>query len=186
MVLSKRERYIGIAAAGVLALLVVDHYLLTPFVQRHEQAQVAGNLATADLAKAEELFAGERKLRPVWTSMLMGGLKSVPSQAESQAQNALLEWARSSGVSVASLKPERSAQENQFQVINFGMTGTGTMASISRMLFSVESSAIPVRLTQLQVTPRREGTDDLSVRLSLSTLCVVNETPKPNSTRSGR
>jgi hypothetical protein len=186
MVLSKRERLIAIGVAIALAVLLLDRYLLTPYAQRAEKVTIAQSMAIADTSKAAELLTQQPKQRSAWAQYQRDGLKFTPSSAESQAQNALLEWARGSGVSIASVKPERSVQENAFTVINFSVTGTGTMASITKMLYTAESASIPVRINELKIDPRREATDDLSLRLSLSTLCATNDTPKQPETRGGR
>ena len=41
-----------------------------------------------------------------------------------------------------------------------------------KLLWSLETATIPVRVNDMQVTPRREGTDDLTIRLSVSALCM--------------
>jgi hypothetical protein len=111
--------------------------------------------------------------------MQKGGLKVDPSQAESQALHAVLDWAGAADLNLASLKPERTSQEGKFQVISFSVTGNGSTPAIARLLWAMETATIPVRVNDMQITPRREGTDDLSVRFSISALCLPPETNKP-------
>ncbi len=174
--LSKRERYIAIAVVALGVFFLVYEFVLQPYFDRRDSIAADQKLVSGKLADADQLFAREHKLQPVWNEIKSGGLKTNRSLAESQAQQAVLDWARSAGVNVVSLKPERDQQVNQFQIINFHVQGTGSMLSISNMLWSLETAKIPVRLNDLQITPRKEGTDDLTVQLTISTLCLPPET----------
>ena len=182
MVLSKREKYIAFGTAAAVVILTLDQIVLTPYFARRASIQAEQQQVIGDIDKANDLFARERKLRAVWADMQKGGLKIDPSEAESQALQAVLDWAKSAEVELAALKPERSTQEKSFQVIRFHVTGTGPMASIARLLWSVETAKVPVRVNDIQVASRREGTDDLSVQLSVSTLCLVPDADKPGKT----
>ena len=182
MVLSKRERYIAIGVGAAIGLLLLDRIVLTPFDERSRAVRTARDEVAQRNADAELLFGRQHKLRTIWDELQKGGLKLNQSQAESQALQAILDWARAAGVELAGLKPERTTQEGQFQVISFNVTGTGSMASVSRLVWALETATIPVRVNEMQVTPRREGSDDLSVRLSVSALCMP---PQPEAPKAG-
>jgi hypothetical protein len=187
VLISKRERLIAIGAAATAALLGIDRYLLTPYLEQRSAIAADREQTERRLTEASSLFDRQRRLIGIWTDIQRGGLKGSASQAESQALQAMLDWAKSAGVELAALKPERTTQEGKFQVISFSVTGTGSMTAISRLLWSLESATIPVRVNDMQITPRREATDDLSVRLSVSTLCMPPETDgKPETLRGDR
>jgi hypothetical protein len=44
------------------------------------------------------------------------------------------------------------------------------MRSIARLTWALETAQIPVRVNEMTITPRKEGTDDLQIQLSVSTL----------------
>ncbi len=46
-------------------------------------------------------------------------------------------------------------------------------------MWDIETATVPIRLTDVQVAPRKEGTDDLSIQFGVSTLCQRQVTPKP-------
>jgi hypothetical protein len=175
MVLSKRERYIGLATAAAVALLALDSFALTPYIARRDAIAAGRADAQQQLSDAAGLTTRQAKLLPIWTALQKGGLKVYASLAESQTIQAVIDWAKAAGVDLAALKPERSSQEGQFQVISFNVTGTGSMQAVSKLLWSIETATIPVRVNDMQITPRREGTDDLSIRLSVSALCMPPE-----------
>jgi hypothetical protein len=63
-----------------------------------------------------------------------------------------------------------------FEVIGFHLTGNGSTPAMGRLLKSFETAAIPVRVEEMQLTPLKEGTDNLKIELSLSTLCQLAPT----------
>jgi len=181
MALSKRENLIAVGACAAVALLGLDHFVWTPYVDQRSAVVTQRAVATQQMTDAVTLFQRQRNLRKVWSELQMGGLKVDTSQAASQEQHALNAWAEGAGVSLAALKAERPAQEGPFQVIGFDVTGTGSMRAISRLIWSLETATIPVRINEVQISPRREGTDDLSVRLSVSALCMPPGNDKGDS-----
>ena len=98
MILSKRERYIGIATTAVVALLALDRFVFTPLMERRTQVQNDITLAQLDLDRATLLFNNSRSVNKRWGEMLDGGLKTDASAAESQVLPAVNEWAREAGL----------------------------------------------------------------------------------------
>jgi hypothetical protein len=169
---------IAICTAATLGLLVLDQFVLTPYLQLRESVETQRDKVMQAVSDANSVFDRQRRLRKVWTEMQQGGLKTDASQAESQALHAILDWAQSAGVTIASFKSERPVKNHDFQIIGFHVTGTGSMSAISRMLWGMESAKIPVRLNDMQITPRKEATDDLTIQLSVSTLCTLADADK--------
>ena len=177
--LSKRERYIAIGVIAAVGIFVLNQFLLTPYTDARAAMRADRDRVDTQLADAERLMAKQKALAPIWADIQKNGLKTDRGRAESQAQQAVLDWAKSAGVNVASVKPERDQQQNQFQIIGFHVTGNGTMLSLSKLLYSIETAKIPVRLNDLQIAPRKEGTDDLTMQISVSTLALMPEPAKP-------
>ncbi len=172
MVLSKRERYIALASAAAVAILALDYFLLDPYLAQRDAIASERDATTAAQNDASDTLQKQNKLKKVWAEMQAGGLKSSESEAESQVLNAVIKWADESGIALDALKPERSTEEGKFQVISFTITGEGKMSQVARLMWAMETASIPVRVNEMQVNPKREGADDLSVRLSFSTLCM--------------
>jgi hypothetical protein len=185
MILSKREQHLAIGAGIVVGVLLIYWLVVGPCVDQWYAIQTGKHDTDQQLSDAKDLFAREAVLQKVWIAMQKGGLKDDASQAESQALQAVLSMANSSGVSLTGLKPERSVAQGKFQVIGFTMTGSGSMQQISQLVWLMESTTVPMQMNDLQITPRHEATDDLTVRLSFTTLCQLADTGKPDNTASG-
>ncbi len=183
MVLSKRERVIAIVAVAAVAVLVLDHYAITPLMDSSERLDNERTAAAQKLSEANVLLNRQAGLQRKWKEMLAGGLTDSPGDAEPQVLHTLQDLASQARLNISSLRPERSNQGDVVREITVQTSGTGSMAAVSNFLYRVESAQIPLRITALQIGARREGTDDLSLVARISTLYLVkNATPvKPTA-----
>ena len=114
--------------------------------------------------------------------MLKSGLKSDAASAESAVLNALRDWAEESGLILSSLKPERSSKRGQLQEITFQAVCTGSMDGVSKFLWRVEDAALPIKISDLQLSARKEGSDDLTLQIRVAALCLAPLSAKPSQT----
>jgi type II secretory pathway component PulM len=180
VVLSQRERYIAIGVGAVVALLVLDQVFIEPYTSKRSELSAQLTAANVQKTQNDNLLFREKRMKKIWEEMITGGLKSDPSDAQDQAYDATIDWARECGVELTSLKPQRSTMEKGFEQIGFHAAGNGPMAAMSKLLWRVETASIPFRVTEVQISPRKEGTDDLTIQLSFSTLALV---PEPEKTQ---
>lgn len=171
MVLSRRERYIVIAAAATLFLLALDRLVLTPLQTRREAMETERQRILDKLERGRNLLARRKQLLPKWQQLLDAGLKLPPQEAESQVLHAVRRWAQESGLNLSSLRTERATENKDLHEITFNVAGTGGMSAVAGLLWRIESSSMPVRVAELQLGTRKEGTDDLSVQLRVSAVC---------------
>lgn len=105
-----------------------------------------------------------------WRQMVQDGLKTDPGDAESQITRSVGEWMAKAGVAQTLMKPDRLTEKSRLPQISFQVAGTGTMLSIKRLLYQLQTASIPVRVTEVQINARKEGTDDMNLQLRLSTV----------------
>jgi len=178
MVLSKRERYIVAVTLIAVAGLGFDRLVLTPIQERKVAMERERQRVLGGLERARALFARKKQLGPKWQQVVEAGLKSDPAEAESQVLHAVRNWSQESGLSLSSLRPEHTAQKGELREITFQASGTGPMSAVAGFLWRLETSPLPIRVNDLQLGTRKEGTDDLNLQLRVSTLC---HSPAPRS-----
>jgi len=183
VVLSKRERYIAIATFAAVAILFADRLVIGPVLDRKAAMDEEMVLVTGELEQAQALLERKKIAGPRWQEMLEAGLAAGPAAAESQTLHAIRDWSQSARLSLASLRPERVVDRGDMKEITFQASGTGGMDAVAGFLWYVESSSMPVRITELQLGTRKEGTDDLSLQVRISVLCQSEE-PKAESPAS--
>jgi hypothetical protein len=169
VVLSKRERQYAIGAAGLLGGLLVYSMVVSPYFDRLAGIKDQTDKATSTISRNHKILGYQRDLKPAWNDM-SANLSPNEAEAMSQASSDILRWGRDTRVNVTAIKPDRTITENKFVVSSFHVTASGTMASISRFVWALESAPVPLRVHEVQLKPRKEGTDDLEVQLSVSTL----------------
>jgi hypothetical protein len=182
--LSHRERLIAIAALASLLLLLFDHYVLTPVMDSREQLRLDAETLAGRTEDARGLFQKSKRLARLWGAMNQEGLKDEAGQAESQVLHALRDWAEESGLSLSSVKPERTEGGGDLRQIDFRAAGTGTMRAVSRFLFEMQSSELPLHIQDMQVGSHTEGQDDLSLQVHFSTLYVASANQTPAAPRA--
>jgi len=184
MTFSKRERIIVAILGVVLGALVLDWWVVTPVLNRSDEVQARKAVLLSEMTQAENLLQRRRLIGPRWRQMLAEGMKRDPAEAESQVLHALGDWAADAGVDLISLKPERLTEDTLLPEIEFRAAGTGSMAAVSRFLWRLETAEIPLKVKSLQIGSLKEGRDDLSLQLQISTLYVPEpQRAKPAPTK---
>jgi hypothetical protein len=181
--LSKRERNIFIGVVAVVGIWVADQYAFTPYTERLSAIRVDDERLADELQKANKVVLQGRRDDRRWNQTIAPGLQAEATAAEGQMFHALREWSQESGFNLSSMKSERPETEKQFQKILVRVTGTGSLSQVARLLFRIQTANIPARVVDVQVTSRKEGTDDLALTLGVSTLALAP--PPPGSTGSG-
>jgi hypothetical protein len=179
VVISKRERYIGFGVAAALALLAVDRYALTPYTERSKQVTLDREAIAQKAKEADLTFAKKRKLQKTWDEVRKS-MKADPSEAEGQARTALRECAEAAGVTLGEVNADRSSVPQEgFRVINLRVSVTGRTATISHMLWQLETMPIPLRIASMDLSARPENSDELRLEMTVSTLVTPAETERP-------
>lgn len=185
MVMSKRERYIGIITGTVLAILVVDRFFVTPLMERQAELDGRIKLARQELDRTTGLRETGRRARDVWTTMDRGSLLRDDSDAESQILNGVREWAQEAGINLSSQKRERTEKEGDFVKITYRVTGGGTLPQAARFLYRMQNATVPVRITDFSANSKKDGTDDLNLSVGVSTIYFAPDADKDKNNNGG-
>jgi hypothetical protein len=172
MAMSKREKLIASVTGAAMGLFALDRYAITPYFT--ERKAVADQLAvvTKQTADATRKFREQRRLQGEWRNMISGGLKSDAGDAEQQLYESVRDWAREAGVAVTASDPQRVVRPDRTQVVRLRVTGSGTTAAFSKLLWKVETSPLPLKVDEFTLTAQPPGADKLAVTLWVSTIWV--------------
>jgi len=170
MVLSKRERIVFFATLAALGILGLDRLVLTPLLTRYAETQVQRTRLKAELDRTQSLIARRRLAAPRWRKMMQTGMKRDPAEAESQLLHALRDWGEESGVAWSLLKPDRLTEKTRLPEIALQASGTGPMRAVAGLLWRIQTASIPIKVTEMHLNSRKEGTDDLALQLRVTTV----------------
>ena len=183
MVLSRRERYIVICTAIVVAALVLDRYAVAPILRRADQVQTEKQTLLGDLKHAKSLLDRKKATEAKWKEMASGGLKANAPDTENALLHSIREWAQDANLTLATMRPERVVAKGHAPEVAVMIVGTGPMSAVARFLSRVQNCPQPVKMQEVLLTARREGTDDLSLQLRLSALYLSPDTKLPAPVR---
>lgn len=182
MIMSKREKMIAYVTGAAIGLFLLDYIAVEPLMAHRQDLVTKVQRARSDLANAQHTVSHGKVMNKRWSEMTKAGLTSDTSAAEAQAQNALNAFFGDARLTPTSIKPERTERAKQFNAITIRATGTGNLSSIGRFLYRIQTSEIPMKVTDFQVNSRKEGTDELTLTLGVSTIALAPpDKPKPGA-----
>ncbi len=178
MVLTKRERYIGIATVAVLSILVLDQFILQPAKDRIDKLDADIARAQQEHLNAQQLFNSSRRANRDWKTIAGDAMTRDTGDPESRVLNSVREWAQEEGMRLPSVIPQPAQVEKGFNKIVFRATGSGNLNQVGRFLYRVQTASMPLRITDLQITSK-DGTDELSVNFGIATISPIPEANRP-------
>jgi hypothetical protein len=176
MAMGKRERIIAVVAGLVVGALVLDRLFITPWLERWDIARTRAAAAERELEDARQTIDNDLRAQRNWRDMSGGTVQSDAAAAESQVLNRVRNWAQDAGLSLTSIKPEAAVPQKGYQRVTIRATATGSMRNVARFLFAVENADVPLRVSDMQIVTRREGTDDLTLQVGLATIYLPSGT----------
>ncbi|MFT3787652.1 MAG: type II secretion system protein GspM [Tepidisphaeraceae bacterium] len=179
MALSKREKMIAIGVGAMVGLYLLDSVFVSPLFERLATANSHIDTDLKEQARGKALFDNRLRAQRRWNEIAGDTLKTDASTAEGQLLNRVRDYATAARLDVASLKPDRAEKEKGFQRITIRANATGSMAQVSRFLYALREADFPLRVSDLRVSSRKDGTDDLAIEIGVSTIFVPpTETPE--------
>lgn len=168
--MSQRERMIMILTVAVLGLWVADGLVFKPVMAELDSLAMEKQKLESDTSKARKVRQEKMHKSARWQAMLANGLMSNPSAAESQILRSIGEWADEARLNRVAVQTEPSREKTALRQMNVTASFTGRMEAVTRFMYLAESSQVPVRIKQVLIESKREGSDEVSLSLRLSTL----------------
>ncbi len=178
-------------AVGLIAALVIYYIVIGPYFDRSNELKTEENTARKTIGDNSDLLLLQAKKVPDWNVMMQNGLQADYSTAQSRTQQMLQNWARDAQINIENVRsdPVPAQKGSPFQSINFNLEfnaeGDQGMRHIARFLYSIESAAIPIRLSDVHFQSSREGTDQLNVKLLVSALYMPPTGPNSSGNNTG-
>jgi len=186
MVFSKRERVIFVLTATAVAVLVLDQYALTPLLTARQSAKMLKAKLTGELEATDSLLHQRRVFGRKWQEMLAGGMKARREETESQVMHAVRNFSQDTGMKITSLltPQERSTANTALPEVCVHAAGTGPMRAVSGFIRHLETAKFPLKIFSLQISSRKEGTNNLQVQVEFSTLYAPDAGQTPAKTHA--
>ncbi|HEX4795117.1 MAG TPA: GspMb/PilO family protein [Humisphaera sp.] len=169
MALSTRERTITIVVLGACALYVLDQMVAEPYFDKRAAMILARDKRRMKLDADKQILAREANLRRTLAE-LSAQIKPDAEAAESQLLARLSEFEQEAGLVDPSFQRTRTTDEHGYTNLAYHLSASGGMASLAMFLYRIETAKIPLRVDDIQISPRRDAGDELIVQMNISTL----------------
>ena len=179
MTMSTRERSVATITGIIVGALVLYQFVIEPKLTQIEQLDTDIASAMSDMERADSVFNSSRSATKQLAKIAGSGLRRNDAEAESELLNSTRQWAQEAGLSGWGIKREGTVKERDFNKITFRAQGAGGIGQIARFLYKLQTANIPVRIVDMTINSRREGTDDLAIVLGVSTIYLAPESERP-------
>jgi hypothetical protein len=175
MALTFRERMIMIMATATVLLLVLDRYAFTPLLQKRSETKQLVQSTAAELEHSLAVLNRRKQLQTRWQQMTEDGLSAQPAQTEGLILRFLQESSGRAGLLLTSLQPEHAELKADFGHIDFLVSASGDMRAVTRFLWDIETSSLPLRIKALQLGGADETASQMSLQLTLSSIYLIEQ-----------
>lgn len=176
MALTSRERTIMIVAIAAVLILASDRYVLTPLMQKRSENKQMTQSLQAELEQSLSTLNRRKQLQVRWEQMHKDGLSSQADRTESLVLRFLQESAREAGLLLTSLQPEHSEVKADFGHIEFFVSGSGDMRAVTRFLWNLETTPLPLKIKAFQLGAADDTASQMSLQLTLSSIYIIEQT----------
>jgi hypothetical protein len=168
MTSKKRERILGALVGICLALLGADRFILTPWVSSWKAHCREADSLKADRARYLALLEHQSLFQTKIAEIHSHQLPADPSKAENTIVNSLSNWATSSGMQLASVRPSQKAnRDEQHPSLTFRLSARGTLEALVKFVEEIETSKLPLLTRQFGISSRNERGRDLELDLEV-------------------
>jgi len=172
MALTGRERKIMYLAATAVVLLILNTYLLDPILARRDEAAKKRLDLQGQVDQSLATLKRKKQLQRRWDEMVEAGLGNDPQKAEAMVYRHLEESSERSGLELGSVQPDRLSTEGELGEIDFVLSGTGSMRSVTQFLWELETATIPLKVKSYQLGSKNEMAEVMTIQVVLSTVYV--------------
>lgn len=175
MALTSREQKIMYLTVASVVFLIFNTYILEPVLDK--RAETSQTREALQLQVDQSLATLQRKklLQKRWTQMQQAGLCSDVQKTEAMVYRYLEKSSERSRLELGSVQPDRLATESQLGEIDFVLSGTGSMQSVTEFLWDLETATIPLRIKSYQLGSKNEIAQVMTIQIELSTVYIKDQ-----------
>jgi hypothetical protein len=119
----------------------------------------------------KKLIDGRSKIAKDWKALQERGLSSDASASAYTLMSKVWDIGYEQGFSITALtNPGRTSSKSDFDTIKFQATGTGTTKRVANFLLALESTDLPLKIEDLNITSKTPGDDMLTVEMGLTSI----------------
>jgi len=169
-----RQKLLMILAGASIGVLLLDSLVFTPVTRAWQARSAEIARLRKSVTEGRSVIERASRTRSVWAEMQSQVMPADPAKAEQDLITAFDRWGRATGVELGSIKPQwKRGTSNRYSQIECRVDATGSLAALTRFLYEVEKSALPLRVDSVELNARDDSGSRLSLGLLVSGLRLV-------------
>ncbi len=188
MALTQREQKTAKIAGVFFGVVILYYFIIEPLYEDLSKANESLAESQQAISENQLVFSNDTKSLLDWNKNYNKKLAKSPAAADSQLNDRIRQAAQSERLE-PQFEQSRSDIEKGFGKISRPIQVSGKMPSISRFVYQLQNSDIPIRINELTMATKKDGTDDLTVTLNVATiyeLPVDNKSSSPTNRQGVR
>lgn len=161
-----------LAALVCIIFLTADRLILTPMGRIWKKHSEQISLLKKSVEKGDILLDRKKDIEERWQKMKDTGLPDDPSAAENRILTSVHEWGVQSGLTLNSLKPRWVESGGEEKKLEFRLSGTGNLETVSCFLFELERDSLPLSLEDFSISVRDKQSRSLDFSARFSSLIL--------------
>jgi len=175
MALTGREQKIMYLALAAVVFLILNAYILDPILNKRDEIRQTRETLQAEVDKALTTLDRKKKLQERWAEMQDNGLGNDVQKAEAMVYRYLRDSSERARLEMGSIQPDRLSTQGQLGEIDFVLSATGSMQSVTQFLWSLETANIPLKIKSYQLGSKNETAQEMTIQAVLSTVYVKDQ-----------
>jgi len=170
-----RETLLKIAVGAVVGLFVLDRMVLGPAIEGWKAQGERLAEVRVKVERGRHLLEREKSIRGRWNEMRRTDLSEDHSAAENEVFKSIGRWASASRVSFTNLTPQWRSHDEGYDTFECKATATGEQGTLGRLIYEIESDALPMRIEECEVSTRDAKGQQLALAVKFSAVRIREE-----------
>jgi Tfp pilus assembly protein PilO len=172
----KKRQTILLAAAGLLVIVLVgDQLILRPQLEAWERRGRRIEQLRNDVDNGRDLLARQEQLQDRWEEIKRQCLPADLSAAEGAVLKSVDRWANEVRLSIAMIKPREKKDKEDRPQLEFSASARGSLESIARFLYILETAPLGLRLEEIELTEREKDRGGMAAEIRFNGLLMALE-----------
>jgi Tfp pilus assembly protein PilO len=168
----RRKRLLIIVTVLCAGAWLGDTFVFTPVTNAWNERSARIAELEQNIAKSAALLDRQPALKGRWQEMKKRSLPARTTDAENLVFQEVNQWSSNSGLGITSLKPRWARIEKDKQTFEIQLEGNGDIEKVSRFVYDVETSPLPLRVEDLAITSQDETGTHLNLSLRFTGLVL--------------
>lgn len=155
--LSKREKAIVLLTVSVVVLAVIYLSAVEPLLARFNKLNSEIGLKKRKLEKIYQLLGHREKIEAEYEKLVRATIKeSSDEEIIASILNQMEALARSSGVQINNIRPERVKEEAGYKRLSIEVSTESNVDALFKFIYNLETSPALLKIERLQISPSRK------------------------------